>query len=318
MNHDNIEEQHIIDRYLMGKLPEDEAARFEEHYLHCQECQAALRLGQHMQRGFKVAATEELLAAKAVQRAAFMAWLWRRQGVLGAVLMLVLMAVPTTLMWKRSSDLERQLQSTQANLASVDAARRDALLPASGPETTVQPTATPATATSPDATPGAATPNDQLPTEDLAAQLASQRSDFERRLEEAQQRNATLDAALDAARQPSGNTRLLYLGAERSALAAAPSHRLALPQPAAWIVLALEVDAGGFDSYRAVLYDAEGAIVWQGDSLHLDIQDTVNVSIHSSSLRSGDYRLELEGVSGDHVEAKNKVEAVGTFALRVD
>lgn len=301
MHHEIIEEQHIIDRYLMGKLPEEEAARFEEHYLHCQQCQEALRLGQHMQRGFKVAASQELETAKTVRQAAFMAWLWRRQGALGAVLMLVLMAVPTTLMWRRANDLERQLQLSQASIEAVDAPRHDALTTQSDDVVVApQPDTTEVTEPSPD----------------LAAQLASQLEASEQRLQEARQRNRSLDRALSAARQPSGNTRLIYLGTERSAAPQAPSHRLTLPQAPAWIVLALEVDAAGFDSYRGVLYDADGEVIWEGDSLQLDIQDTVNVSVHSSTLSPGDYRLELEGVASAAGEVR--AEAVGTFALRVD
>ncbi len=304
MNHQVIEEQQIIDRYLMGKLPEEEEARFEEHYLHCLDCQEALRLGQHMQRGFKVAATQELEAAKTLRQAAFMAWLWRRQGALGAVLMLVLMAVPTTLMWRRANDLERRLQLSEASVESIDAPRRNALTEA-GDEVVVGPEQD-------------ATEDVSDSTADLTAQLTSQRAAYEQRLQEAQQRNRDLDQALSAARQPSGNTRLIYLGTERSAVSQAPSHRLSLPDAPTWIVLALEVDAGGFESFRGVLYDADDEVIWRGDSLQLDIQDTVNVSVHSSSLKTGDYRLELAGVAASDAEGGARVEAVGTFALRVD
>ena len=44
MNHIEIEERQIPELYLRGKLSPDEAAAFEEHYLHCQECLDRLEL----------------------------------------------------------------------------------------------------------------------------------------------------------------------------------------------------------------------------------------------------------------------------------
>ena len=38
MDHTEIEELQVVDRYLMGKLPEADAGRFEEHYLGCPRC----------------------------------------------------------------------------------------------------------------------------------------------------------------------------------------------------------------------------------------------------------------------------------------
>src|SRR5262245_38524356 len=38
MNHGYIDQFDLIDRYLMGKLTDDESAQFEEHYADCQQC----------------------------------------------------------------------------------------------------------------------------------------------------------------------------------------------------------------------------------------------------------------------------------------
>ena len=50
MNHAEIEELEITDRYLRGKLPPEDAARFEEHYLYCRECLDRLELAESMAR----------------------------------------------------------------------------------------------------------------------------------------------------------------------------------------------------------------------------------------------------------------------------
>lgn len=278
----------------MGKLAEDQAAQFEEHYFHCQQCQEALQLGQRMQRGFKTAATQQVIAAQAAQKAAVFAWLWRRRGAWGAVLMLALMALPTAWMWRHSSNLERQLQTTRA---SLDAERSQALVATETPRPAPVDTDTETAA---------------------AAQLAEQQATFDRRLADQQLQTERLRADLAAARQPSGNTQVVYLGAERSAAAEAPSHRLRRPDEATWIVLALEIEPDGHASYEAELFDASGTSVWRGDSLRLDAQDTVNVSVHSSFLEPGDYRLELHGMGPSEGSGATPSEAVGTFSLRVE
>ena len=38
MNHSDIEEHHVVERYVAGKLAPREVARFEEHYLDCAAC----------------------------------------------------------------------------------------------------------------------------------------------------------------------------------------------------------------------------------------------------------------------------------------
>jgi hypothetical protein len=37
VNHHQIEESNIVDRYLLGRLPPEEQTRFEEHFVDCQE-----------------------------------------------------------------------------------------------------------------------------------------------------------------------------------------------------------------------------------------------------------------------------------------
>ena len=43
MNHNYIEQFDLIDRYLMGKLPAEESAQFEEHFIDCPECTDRLK-----------------------------------------------------------------------------------------------------------------------------------------------------------------------------------------------------------------------------------------------------------------------------------
>src|SRR5258708_19912001 len=75
MDHAEIEEQQIVDRYVRGTLPAEEVARFEEHYLSCQDCLDRLDLAESMNRGFKRAAGQDAVRVAAARQLAVVAWL---------------------------------------------------------------------------------------------------------------------------------------------------------------------------------------------------------------------------------------------------
>lgn len=107
MDHSYIEEHQIVDLYLMGQLPAEEAERFEEHYLHCQECLGRLQVAEKLQRGFKRAAAQDVAKAAAAQRVGMLAWLVRatrspRAGLAAAALLAVAL-VPAGLMVRQQS-----------------------------------------------------------------------------------------------------------------------------------------------------------------------------------------------------------------------
>src|ERR1700704_867366 len=96
MNHAEIEEQQIVDRYVRGTLPAEEVARFEEHYLSCPDCLDRLDLAESMNRGFKRAAGRA--PVRVVRQLAVVAWLARlgrsRQAAVLAMALLVAVLLP--------------------------------------------------------------------------------------------------------------------------------------------------------------------------------------------------------------------------------
>lgn len=113
MDHSYIEEHQIADRYLMGKLPADEAARFEEHYLACDECRDRLDLAEALRDGVKRLAAEEVARAVVARRLGVGAWLGRvahsrSLGLVAAALLLAI-ALPLGLLYQRERDLRSEL-----------------------------------------------------------------------------------------------------------------------------------------------------------------------------------------------------------------
>jgi broad specificity phosphatase PhoE len=255
MDHTEIEERQIPELYLRGQLPPDEAASFEEHYLHCQECLDRLELAESMERGFKRAAGQDAARAAATRQIAILAWLSRlgrsRQLAALAAAVLVVAVLPGLLGLREVRQRERELGETRAALEQERA--RSAAGSRTGAE-------------------------------------AEQRLRAE--LERERQARASADQQLAAARRPQGNVPILFLDPERGG--GEPSHRVSLSQSPGWIVLALTVDTQR-PSYRAILRDAKGREVWRIEGLEANEIDTLTLSLPSTLLAPGDYTVEADG-----------------------
>ncbi len=94
MDHAYIEDNQIVDRYLMGRLSEEEAERFADHSIGCPQCLDSLALGERMQRGMRRVVVEGAF------RAAVWTW-WARAGAARravlAVAIATVIAVPVWL-----------------------------------------------------------------------------------------------------------------------------------------------------------------------------------------------------------------------------
>jgi anti-sigma factor RsiW len=264
MDHTLIEEQRIAERYVTGKLPPDEAERFEEHYLSCQECLDRLDLAESMDRGFKRAAGEDAarLATQiaATRQLAVLAWLSRlgRSRQAAALVMSVFLVafLPGLFALRQVRESERELAATRSALEQERTAAGSR----------------------------------------SAAEAAKLRADLEasrRDLASEQQARAKANEDLAAARQPQANVPILFLDPERGA--GEPSHRLRLPRSPGWIVFTLTVDPPYRPSYRVALRDSQGHEIWSGEGLHPDENDSLSLSLPSTLLAPGDYTLTAEG-----------------------
>ncbi|HEX5718275.1 MAG TPA: hypothetical protein VF179_19090 [Thermoanaerobaculia bacterium] len=262
MDHTEIEERQIPELYLMGKLPPEEAAGFEEHYLHCQECLDRLELAESMERGFKRAAGQDAARVAATRQIAVLAWLSRlgrsRQMAALAMAVLVVAILPGLLGLREVRERERELAAARSDLEQER--QRSAV----GSRTEAE-------------------------AQRLQAELEASRSDLDRE----RQARASADEQLEEARKPRGNVPILFLDTERGG--GEPTHRLSLRDTPGLIVLALVIDPPHRPSYRAVLRDAKGKEVWRGDGLQLNEMEALSLSLPSTLLAPGDYTVEVDG-----------------------
>jgi hypothetical protein len=280
MNHADIEEQQIAERYVRGKLTPEETALFEEHYLSCQECLDRLDLAESMDRGFKRAAGQdaaEIAAMQQVRQLAVVAWLARlgRSRQMAALLMTVFVVaiLPGLFVMREVRERDRELTAARAALKQ-ERGRSDA---------------------------GSRAAEEA---DKLRKDLEASRRDLTRE----QEARAAADRQLAAARQPQSNVPILFLGTVRGA--GETTQSLRLPRAPGWIVLTLVVDPSDQPAYRMVLRDSKGQEVWRGDDLQLD-DGAFSLSLPSTRLAPGDYALTVEGLPRG-----GKPVAAGRFVFR--
>lgn len=126
MDHVYLEEHQIVERYLMGKLPAAQQARFEEHYLACPECLDRLEVAGRFHHALKGVATEETAKAAFVTRIGIFGVLARSgrapQAALLAVLT-VLILLPSGLLLRSGAERDhlaedlRQAHGPQEQIA---------------------------------------------------------------------------------------------------------------------------------------------------------------------------------------------------------
>ena len=265
MNHTEIEERQVVDRYVMGKLAPEEAERFEEHYLSCPDCLDQLDLAESLERGFKRAAGEDVARLAVTRQLALVAWLHRlgrsrQAAILSLAFLCVLgvVAVPGGLAY-------RELAATRAALGQERAA--------AGSRTSAEAAR-------------------------LRAELGASHEDLARERAAHSQAAAQLAQAL----KPQENVPILFLNAERGG-GGEPTFRLHLPAQPGSVVLALAIDPPHHSAYRAVLRDARGREVWSGGDLRLNEQESLSLSLPSTLLAPGDYTLSVEGLDPGRLPA---------------
>lgn len=149
MNHAHVEEHHLVDGYLAGRLSESERDAFEAHYFDCAACLEQLEAADGLRAGMLQAAAEDVAKPIAAVRArlgllaALAAWSRRsprlRSALAGALLLLVAL-LPALWLAGRNRSLERQLSAASAaaeRQRSAAAARLPGPEQALGPQVNV-------------------------------------------------------------------------------------------------------------------------------------------------------------------------------------
>src|SRR6185436_7204052 len=271
MDHPTIDADNTAERYVTGRLPPEEAARFEEHYLDCPSCCARVEAAERLQRGLRRLAEEAAAGAPGGSR--FTRWSRSPWMSLAAAALLAVAVLPAWWELREVRRLRSDLGSTREALARSQAEKGSA---------------------------------DRLAA--VEGELRETRRDL---AAEAEKREA-LGRELAADRQPQANLPVVPLTPVRGGLDG-PVRTLALPAKPGWVALWVEPGDADFPAYRATLRTARGAVVFQASRLALNDLGALLVTVHSTTLAPGAYRLDLEGLPRAGAPV-----AVGRFPLRID
>lgn len=268
MDHAYIEEHQIADRYVQGTLPAAEMELFEDHYLSCPECLDRLELAESLQRGFKRMAGQEAATLAAARQLALVAWLARlgrsRQMAVLVMALLVFAILPVGVALRGSAGSSGRDQELARTRSALEKERQ------------------------------------------RSAEEARSAAEAEKRLQASQsdlaaerETRARTQEQLAKAFQPEANVPTLNLDVERGAEAPGdkPTNHLRLPASARRIVLNSQVDPPFHSSYRAILRDAHRREIQRIEGLQPNERETLSLSLPASLLPSGDYSLEIEGLT---------------------
>lgn len=108
-DHQALEADQVYERYLQGRLQEDDAQRFEHHYADCAYCLEQLETTEALLDGLRRAAAEDAARLDVGRRVA-VAWYLHRRVAWGLAALGMLLAV-----WGgwRQMDLQRRLEGLQ-------------------------------------------------------------------------------------------------------------------------------------------------------------------------------------------------------------
>ena len=100
MDHEEIDQFNIIDRYLMGKMPIEESADFEEHLIDCPQCITRLQMTDRFLQGLRSLAVEQAAPIGRYQpRRTFMQFLYTFFRLPVALAVACLLIVSAVVIW---------------------------------------------------------------------------------------------------------------------------------------------------------------------------------------------------------------------------
>ena len=112
MDHRAIDAENIAERYVASRLPPEEAARFEEHYLDCPSCCARVESAERLKRGLRRLAEEAAVRAPGASR-----WSRSPRWALAAAALLAVALAPA---WFEIQRLRSDLARTKVEQGSAD------------------------------------------------------------------------------------------------------------------------------------------------------------------------------------------------------
>ncbi len=277
MDHERINQLGLIDEYLMGKLPEEESAEIEEHFIDCPDCIARLQMTKNFLQDLRFVAVEQASQPARLQtRRSFRHFLqtfvprpvvWAICCLLIAVIVIAAFAG----VYARRSQTEAKAAKSlseqwkqryeEEHQSSVAASSRH---------------------------------------RERELQQEERLRALEAKLKDEETQRAKLAAELDRQMRPEGNLSAFVLMAVRGGNpnASEPVNRIELSRPPASIAFSIPLeDEWRFEDYRATIFDSHHQLVWPNGRLKPNRYNSLFIVFKPNFFRPGRYELIVEGVN---------------------
>ena len=283
MNHHEIEQQDIIDRYLMHRLNATERMAFQEHFFDCDECFGKVQTSAQVVAGVKHSSRHGILSE--VETAPVVSWWanWFKPAFALASAAAVLLAIG--LGWTLFSQIPKLRDAVARERQAREQVAREK-------DQNLQST------------------KDELEKERQALALArTEQEKLRAQLDQqiAQNKPSNLPAPIG---QVQANAPIVLLEAQRDAKAA--SNQLSLPAAAKtatfWIELAPDAR---FDSYQLQIFDQGKRVVTTVNGAKLNSYGALAVNIPARALQPAKYVVKAFGIKG------SQRELIGEYDLMV-
>lgn len=277
MDHKQIDQFNLIDRYLMGKLLAEEAAGFEEHFVDCPECVARLQTTKNFLRDLRFVAVEQAsqIGRRQPSRPSrhFLQTLSRRPLALAVACLLIAIVLGSAFFLV---DYTRRLRAevNQAKSLSEQWQRRY--------EDERQ-----------------STDSADRRHQETETQRAEQLRALEARLKDEEAQRTKMAAELSRWMRPEGNQPIFILNSGRRSgqNAAEAINKFSLPRSATMFAFSISLEGESrYETFRIKIVDDHQRLIWKNRRLTPEQSDSLSVILNSNLFQPGHYSLIVEGV----------------------
>jgi hypothetical protein len=280
MDHEQIDQFNLVDRYLMGRLPAEESLGFEEHLVDCPQCIVRLQTTNRFLQGLRQAAAEQALQIEYTRPRRttrhFLQTLFHKPLAWAAVgLFIAALAAFFVVDYTRRlrTDVEQAKSLSEQWQRRYDDERQAAL----------------------------AADRKRQETE---SQLIEQRRVLESKLQDEQAQRAKMAAEFSRWMRPEGGLPIFVLTSVRGreTNAAETGNKIILPRSVAMFAFSIPLEGEvSYESYRMTIIDHRHRPVWKRGGLAPDRYNSLSVGFKSGFFQPGAYSLIVEGIKKEGV-----------------
>jgi hypothetical protein len=275
MDHEQINQFDLIDRYLMGKLPSEESASFEEHFVDCPQCVAQLQITKSFMRDFRSVAAgqasqiEHRQPGKATWH--FPQTLFRKPLALAIGCLLIAAAAGAVFVVEYTRRLRGEVSQAESLTKLWEDRYEEERQSAISADRRYQ---------------------------EAVSQRAEQLRALEAKLKDEEAQRARIAAEFSRRTLPEGNLSMFILNSVRGLEpnASESDNQVILPRSSAIFALSISLEGEPeFKNYLITIYDDRHRLVWKRGATP-NSHNFLSVTLRSDIFRPGPYSLTVEGV----------------------